>query len=337
MRRRGRRIIGSTGMTAVQRSPQYEDTPAFQASAHLYKVLTKRLRMPIGRAMMIARTMNMIRRPGELFRRALPPDNAGPAIDRGLGYMIPRAGVLPGADDAAAACRLLFSQYDHGRLTEIQSRAKKPFMIMLDQDEQFAAAPAVLRLLLSDELIRMVSAYFGRVPRLANVHLAWSPANSTVVESQLFHVDHADRRQIKLFMNVTDTAADQGPFTFLPASASERILRRVTLNNRRITDDVLADRIGPITPVTFTGAAGSALLVDTSRCLHYGSRMNRRDRLMLMAQFTDFYAPRVARSARWSMVTPILGPLTPLQETVLAIRPLSVSRISTPAAMPTGS
>ena len=31
--------------------------------------------------------------------------------------------------------------------------------------------------------------------------------------------------------------------------------------------------------------------VDTSRCLHYGSRFNKRDRLVLIIQFLTFHSP----------------------------------------------
>ena len=44
-----------------------------------------------------------------------------------------------------------------------------------------------------------------------------------------------------------------------------------------------------------TGPAGKGLMLDTSRCLHYGSRGNTIERLVLMFQYTSFYAPK----SRW--------------------------------------
>jgi hypothetical protein len=39
--------------------------------------------------------------------------------------------------------------------------------------------------------------------------------------------------------------------------------------------------------------AGGGIFIDTSRCLHFGSRGNRAERLVLLAQFMDYYAPKL--------------------------------------------
>lgn len=40
-----------------------------------------------------------------------------------------------------------------------------------------------------------------------------------------------------------------------------------------------------------TGPCGSAVMLDSSRCLHFGSRGNRRDRLVLAFHFLPADAP----------------------------------------------
>ena len=48
-------------------------------------------------------------------------------------------------------------------------------------------------------------------------------------------------------------------------------------------------RVGEIKRSKLVGPAGSGAFLDTSRCLHYGSRFNRRDRLVLIIQFLNIH------------------------------------------------
>jgi hypothetical protein len=60
---------------------------------------------------------------------------------------------------------------------------------------------------------------------------------------------------------------------------------------RRISDEEVDATCGLENAVRLVGGPGSAGFVDTSRCLHFGSRHTRRDRLVLMVQFTRFHCP----------------------------------------------
>jgi hypothetical protein len=142
-----------------------------------------------------------------------------------------------------------------------------------------------LDLALHDNIIGSITEYFDQVPRLFNLTLWWSPPNQTAKGSQLFHYDHRDSRQAKLFLNINDVTPDAGPLHFLPADSSTRVDDKLGYSQDRYTDEDVYSVCSKEEVVTAVGQPGTAFLVDTARCLHYGSRGNIGDRLILMASF----------------------------------------------------
>lgn len=144
---------------------------------------------------------------------------------------------------------------------------------------------ALLDLALHDEVLGAVTAYMGQVPRLFNLWVWWSPPNQTQAGSQLFHYDRRDNRQAKLFLNLNDVTAETGPLHFLTAKDSRQVDAKVGYTKKRYTDEQVFGAVPREKLMAATGPAGSAYLVDTARCLHYGSRGNSKDRFVLMASF----------------------------------------------------
>jgi hypothetical protein len=156
----------------------------------------------------------------------------------------------------------------------------------LSRTDDILEHPEVLDLALQEDILRAVSEYLGQVPRLNNVELWWSPPNQTVAGSQLFHYDHRDTRQPKLFVNLNDVTADSGPLHFLSVEQANQFDRSVGYSQGRIADEQVYSVIKPEDVKTTAGPAGNAFLVDTARCLHYGSRGNKLGRLVFMANYT---------------------------------------------------
>jgi hypothetical protein len=146
-------------------------------------------------------------------------------------------------------------------------------------------------------VVDLATAYMGAVPVLSSARLWWTPPNDSVQQSQLYHSDGEDDRQLKFFFNLFDVTEDAGPLTFLPADVSAQVRRRLGYVSGKLDDETIAAAAGSLDPVRATGPAGSGVALDTSRCLHYGSRRNTVGRLVLMFQFTSFYAPRSERVA----------------------------------------
>jgi hypothetical protein len=120
------------------------------------------------------------------------------------------------------------------------------------------------------------------------------------MSSQIYHLDPEGRRQAKLFLNLRETGPDEGPFTFIPASDSASLVKAI--KRRRSTDASDTDEVGVVQgryfdreladvgglakAISVMGPTGSAGLVDTSRCLHCGSRVKAGTyRLCLYIQY----------------------------------------------------
>lgn len=112
---------------------------------------------------------------------------------------------------------------------------------------------------------------FGEVPLLDYVLLTLSHSNyQDLSYSQLWHRDHDDVRTIKLFVYLTDVQSESdGPFTFLPGPVSDRF--GFSLRSHRRDDEILPKvRAGEVR--TVIAPRLTTFMVETSRCLHMGSR-----------------------------------------------------------------
>jgi len=172
----------------------------------------------------------------------------------------------------------------------LQKHPTKKFLFPILEGVEFFRHPALLQLMVSRLFLDAAITYLGAVPRLAGARLCWSPKNETNRSSQLYHFDYEDLKQVKVFINIFETKEDQGPFTFLPADISERVQRSIGRVIGRVHDERIYEGGGRNQEVKLVGQAGSGAFVDTCRCLHYGSRLNQRDRVVLIIQFLKWHS-----------------------------------------------
>jgi len=99
-------------------------------------------------------------------------------------------------------------------------------------------------------------------------------------------VDGDCLKQMKCFVNVWGVDEGTGPFTFIPASATNRTLRNRGLI-KDLSDNDVDQATGSVPYIRATGPAGSGVFCDTSSCLHQGSRARERPRLVFMIQFVS--------------------------------------------------
>lgn len=248
-----------------------------------------RLGLPDAAAKSLVRWRRAARHPVLVLRRQSIPERLRrhpwfSLISRDQGHALFSADDLDRVAPAIEACRAIREEVRERDTSD----HKKPFFANVMSEEALNAYPAIMDLVLSDAVLAAVTGYFGEVPRLKGVGLYLSPANETTRSSQLFHFDHDDRRQIKCFVNVEAVDEDNGPFTFLAKPESARIRDRVKAEKGRYSDDDITREAPVESWLTLQGPAGSAGFVDTSNCLHFGSRARRGDRLALMFQFTRF-------------------------------------------------
>jgi hypothetical protein len=214
-----------------------------------------------------------------------------------------------------------FAQDKVSRLDELAGKQKeghKSFWVsLLDEDlinGAFATDHPFVRYALQPGVLRMMGDFMHVLPQLSDVVLTLSrpTENKPLSYSQLWHLDHDDKRVCKLFIYLTDVrdTAD-GPLTFIPAPLSkpfrntikshmkdEQVFARV---NRSAVKEIIAPRL-------------SSFIVNTARCLHMGSRiMSDRTRLLYTATFIQ--PPRMYPEppARFRET----GPLSEVERTVM--------------------
>jgi hypothetical protein len=208
--------------------------------------------------------------------------------------------------EVIAACRQVFVDKG-GRIGDDSSRPtadshlggrrmKGDYLRNLLSNDDLRRYPRLVDFALSDAAMGMAASYLGTIPYLNRVDLLYSIARESddKVSSQLFHVDPEGLTQVKFFINVFDVGEGEGPFTFIPADATARVIQNVNLlrqqqgkpHQGRYLDEEIAAVGASGAIVRVTGASGSGVAVDTSRCLHMGSRVRPGSfRLCLYIQY----------------------------------------------------
>ncbi len=172
----------------------------------------------------------------------------------------------------------------------------KEYLLPLFAEDDYRRHPEIFELAVDPTLLALVTDYVGSLPLLAVLQVYWTPSRPYEPKgSQLYHFDAHDipGRQLKLFVNMVDLTPDDGPFTFLPADVSARVADSVAADGIRYSDEQIYSVASREDTVSLTGPAGTGMLVDTNRCLHFGGRTHGRDRLLLIAQYGRVDKPSV--------------------------------------------
>jgi len=204
-------------------------------------------------------------------------------VDKRKGYRLFAPDALPDVMDAVTAARQIFEK----KAINL-ANAKKDFFFNVLEEADLEAYPQLVGLANSEPFRAAATGYLQTVPDLSGIGVFYSPANSSLEKSQQYHTDDIDAVQLKCFINVNDVGADNGPFTFIPADVSAAVRRQLNHHWRgpRLTDEEVLAHCAREDAVSLIGPSGSGLFVDTSRCLHYGSRCRAGYRLVIMFQYT---------------------------------------------------
>lgn len=180
--------------------------------------------------------------------------------------------------------------------TELAKQAKKPFLLTVPFDLKSADGQAIMRFAVDPAFVSVVSHYIGSAAVLSAAKIWYSP-NEQLLEgrSQQYHLDNEDVRQLKVFIPIRDIDIDSGPMYAFPARESEAMLRDMFADGtakrrtQKLTDEqLLSHAQGEGKPLL--GKRGDVILVDTSRCYHYGSRPAPKPRLLLMLQYFSAFS-----------------------------------------------
>lgn len=202
-------------------------------------------------------------------------------------------------DRALAQAVLDVGQSKVARLDELSARQQlghKSFWVsLLDEDlvnGAFATDHPFVRYALQPGMLRIIGDYMHDLPQLSDVLLTLSrpTENKALSYSQLWHLDHDDKRVCKLFIYLTDVrdTAD-GPLTFIPAPASKPF--RNTIKSHMSDDKVFA-KVDRSAVKELVAPRLTSFIVNTARCLHMGSRI-LSDRTRLLYTATYIQPPRM--------------------------------------------
>jgi len=218
--------------------------------------------------------------------RELPALNNEARVSRDVGYC-----VLPPMFCESINPVLLRAQeiIQHGK-TAGGKKAGKARLTHLLQKSDLAVYPEFLNFALAPKILAAAADYLGELPLLTAAFLWHSqPIVGTFSNSQLFHLDHDDIRQFKVFVYLSDVDDQSGPLTVLPAKLSNSIRDRLAYTRLpgkgKVPDDIMKPLIPEGGRKALTGPKGTIAFVDTSQVFHYGSRVASKDRYVLMLQY----------------------------------------------------
>ena len=297
----------------------------YEVSA-LHKMLSKKLFLPRSCADFIVRGLKHLRNPAQSGERKSAAfsieanrGNTAELISSGHAKFVPANTEL--LDLALADAQDIFEcRRNAGELDALRDNANKGYLVPILRNTDFFEHQDIFRFITSRALIDVATAYFGCVPLLSQVSLNWSPVTEIVTGSQYFHLDEEDDRQLKLFINVMQCSETGGPLTFISAPESTRLRKLLRHRRGRLPDQAVMEAGLGEAPLVLTGPRGSGAWVDTSRCLHFGSRGNSTDRLMFFIQFTNHLAPKINVSHWHRGIDPWMENLDAIQKLALGVR-----------------
>jgi hypothetical protein len=209
------------------------------------------------------------------------------------------------------------------RLDELEGKQQlghKSFWVsLLDEDlveGAFATDHPFVRYALQPGVLRIMGDFMHELPQLSDVLLTLSQPteNKPLSYSQLWHLDHDDKRVCKLFIYLTDVRDTRdGPLTFIPAPSSKPFRNTV---KSHMSDDKVFSRVDRSAVKEIVAPRLSSFIVNTARCLHMGSRI-LSDRTRLLYTATYIQPPRMYPEppARFRAV----GPLSEVERTVMRL------------------
>ena len=222
--------------------------------------------------------------------------SGAPIMDPAKGYALTSVERFENFDAVVAASRVLFerkrkaiaeemagfSSWDERKQRKYLKRKTK-FLRNLLNDTDLRRNPVLVDFALSDSVLGMATGYLGAIPYLCRVDIVYSTPREADdnIASQLFHVDPEGLTQVKFFIHLHEVGEPEGPFTFIPADETTRILAAIRALRRqqgkphvgRYLDEEIDAVGGTNSIVRLKGPTGAGVAIDTSRCLHMGSRV----------------------------------------------------------------
>jgi len=215
---------------------------------------------------------------------------------RGSGFCKTNLSTLKISDDLLVYLENISQAEKMGydEVASAQSLANKKYWTDLGSDaqENFLNLDPILK---NKFLLDIISHYIGQIPTFGGFRYLYSPpfpVSKTLSGSQNWHLDNHHKNVLKLFFSPFPIGKMNGPTQVLPSDLSTK--RHYTKYPHYMVDDELRRQgVRESDQHFLTSEPGEIYLVDTSRCLHCGSR-NEMPRHLAIASFQSMerYIPR---------------------------------------------
>jgi len=257
-----------------------------------------------------------------LQRKRLASELSPPplTIPKELGFVITEPKVIPGLQELQALLRSLaerkfgeidFKAFDAG----VKQGSVKPFYFNLIDRKDVIENPQMLTFALSLPMLSIVSRYSKVLPELSHMGIFCSGLDTGSNEvkprgTQVLHWDNHDLGHIKFFNFLDDVGENDGPLTVLPAEKSWWLRKKTgrRFGTWPVRDDAEFYRYfseKDLLPII--GTAGTVAFVDTTRCLHFGSRTRgtgrRRTFVLHYTKFADYSESRTKLYQDFNLAT----------------------------------
>lgn len=178
-----------------------------------------------------------------------------------------------------------------------KSRRKKFLKPFWDEQGTFDLSNPFFELSLRKEVLDIVNSYDNMWRRLNSMTLFETipVGDAAPVQSQQWHRDPQEKRQVKTFIYLNDVDAETGPFTYVKRSQygspvyGNLFKQYLPLGSYPPTAEI-EKAVAPADIISATGKAGTMIFCDTAG-LHRGGYAKSKSRFM----FTGFYP-----SAKWT-------------------------------------
>jgi hypothetical protein len=181
--------------------------------------------------------------------------------------------------------------------------------------------PAFLDFATSSDLIASVGDYLQCIPALTTTlpsgirfvesNTQYDDQPGKFRDSQLYHIDYYSLPNVYVLVLLRDTTIESGPWTFLPKSVSQVAAKKLNNWGRgvgyRFTDEQVYGAIDKKHEIQFIGPRGSVLFIESSGCMHFGSRNSVVPRFQLMLG----YSGAIRTDLSEVIMTPKVYPIRP--------------------------
>ena len=132
----------------------------------------------------------------------------------------------------------------------------------------------------------IASRYMGRVPIIFNATLTYTKKSMQKREKpinfQKFHTDMLDKSLLHLVVPIRKISSLNGPFTFVDAPTSKKIMSAIQYEGGRVEDKIIKKYAKEKNIIKLNGNVGQAWFVSPFYCLHMGARVDKGSRLLLI-------------------------------------------------------